>query len=164
MPLWDANENSSFCLILPIFIASGSINGTSLSPLSECLALFIQIQKERWALGSSLIELLFMDEFDTRKFALEWRKLPGLPHGEPGLGKTALCLSAGSCSPQRLGVGDRGAQLITKRQSQCQIQRCSFLSPTEYHVIKIQITQISLSNMSQKYIRFTDLSWKNEMI
>lgn len=130
----------------------------------NALALFIQIQKERWALGSSLIESLLMDEFDTRKFALEWRKLPGLPHGEPGLGKTALCLSAGSCSPQRLGVGDRRAQFVTKRQSQCQIQGCSFLSPTEYHVIKIQITQISLSNMPQKCIRFTDLSWKNVMI
>ena len=130
----------------------------------NALALFIQIQKERWALGSSLSESLLMDEFDTRKFALEWIKLPGLPHGEPGLGKTALCLSAGSCSPQRLGVGDRRAQLVTKRQSQCKIQRCSFLSPTEYHVIKIQIMQISLSNMAQKCIRSTDLSWKNEMI
>ena len=126
----------------------------------NAFALFIQIWKEGWALGSSLSESLLMDEFDTRKFALEWIKLPGLPHGETGLGKTALCLSAGSCSPQRLGVGDRRAQLATKRQSQCQIQKCSFLSPTEYHVIKIQITQISLSNMPQKCIRFTDLSWK----
>ena len=56
-----------------------------------------------------------MDEFDTRNFPLEWRKLPGLPHGEPGLGKTALCPSAGSCSPQRLAVGERRAQLVAKK-------------------------------------------------
>lgn len=78
----------------------------------KALALFIQIQKERWV-SWSLSESVLMGEFDI-SFAIKRRESPGLLSGEPGMGKTAFCPSPGYWSLQMVSNGGEESSVSYK--------------------------------------------------
>lgn len=54
-----------------------------------------------------------MAEFDIN-FAIKWRESPGLLSGEPGMGKTAFCLSPGYWSIQMVSNGGEESSVSYK--------------------------------------------------
>lgn len=124
-------RNSSFRLILHIFTANDSIDGRCLSPLLED-SCPVHPNTERKMGLRIILDWVTLNGWVWHKKLCPWVekiKLPGLPHGEPGLGKTAPCPSAGSCSPQRFAVGERRAQLVTKKTVNATFRDAAFWAP-----------------------------------